>query len=76
MDERLRRVVAEVLDVSTESVADEMSQDSVETWDSLTHLRLVTAVEAEFAIQLSMETIQAIQTVADLSAQLPKSMES
>ncbi len=72
MEERLRRVVAEVLDVSPETVTAEMSPDSVETWDSLTHLRLITAFEAEFELQLSMETIQAIQSVGDLSAQVSK----
>jgi len=72
MEERLHRVVAEVLDVSLESVTGAMSPETVETWDSLTHLRLITAVEAEFEIQLSMETIQAIGCVADLRANLPQ----
>lgn len=76
MEERLRRVVAEVLDVSPESVTDETSPETVETWDSLTHLRLITAVEAEFEIQLSMQTIQSIQSVADLRAELQKPTEA
>jgi acyl carrier protein len=65
--ERVRTLVAEVLGVPRSSVMPELSRDAVPQWDSLGHLRLVTALEAEFAVRPTMTQIAAIRTVRDLA---------
>ncbi len=68
MDERLDKIIIEVLDLDDGELSDELTPESAEYWDSLSHLRLVTAVEQAFSIKLSMEEIQSIESVADLRA--------
>ena len=53
--ERLHRVVAAVLDVSPSEVGDDTSPETQPAWDSLSHLDLVVALEAEFGVSLSAE---------------------
>jgi acyl carrier protein len=62
MDARLRAVMAEILDLEPESLEDDMSRQDTDTWDSLTHLRLITAVESTFGVKLTMDEIAAVDT--------------
>jgi acyl carrier protein len=65
-DDQLREVIAESLQIPPSAVRDELSRAAAPQWDSLNHLRLITAVEQEFGVTLTMEEISSIQTVADL----------
>jgi acyl carrier protein len=44
-----------------------MGPDDVDRWDSMNHLRLITEVENTFAIHLSMQQIQQIRSLDQLS---------
>ena len=54
---RLRRVFSQVLGLSEETVDDATAPDNTAQWDSLTHLRLVMAVEGEFGVTIPAEQI-------------------
>lgn len=60
------QIVAEVLDLPAQHIDDGLTSDGAPAWDSLTHLRLVTAVEEHFGVQFSMADIQAITSIAIL----------
>jgi len=66
IDDKLNNIVADILEIEKDQVSDDLTQDSAEYWDSMNHLRLMTAIEQEFAISLSMEEIQSIHDVARL----------
>jgi acyl carrier protein len=51
--DRLYRVVAATFGVPTESMTDEFSPVHINNWDSLGHINLILALEAEFNITLS-----------------------
>lgn len=53
--DRVYRVVSDVLGVPVTAVNDESSPDTIESWDSLAHINLILALEAEFGISLSDE---------------------
>jgi acyl carrier protein len=59
-------IAAEIFQVEPGSLSAASAPDEVEKWDSLAHLRLITAVEAEYGIRLSMQQIQEIATLGDL----------
>jgi acyl carrier protein len=61
------RIVAAVLNRPAESVAPGDRVGSLPGWDSIAHLNIVLAVEAELGRQLTPEEITAIGTVADLA---------
>lgn len=63
LEPTLRRVVAEVFRISEEDVNDEVSPDTLDDWDSLSHLRLVTAIEEAFAVKLENDEIMDMTTV-------------
>jgi acyl carrier protein len=50
-------VMADILEVTTEELGRETVRDGHPTWDSFNHLRLMTALEEEFAVQFSMDEI-------------------
>lgn len=54
---RLRRVFAGVLRVEAEGLEPGSSPETVETWDSLAHLMLVSAVESEFGVSLTIDEV-------------------
>ena len=63
MDEtRLKQVLAGIFDIDVETINETTSIDTIEEWDSLRHLYLVLALEAEFDITLTEE-----QTIEILS---------
>jgi acyl carrier protein len=55
MADRISQIVASVLDLSAEQVADDTSPDTVPAWDSLAHMNLVMSLESEFGISLLPE---------------------
>ena len=66
-EERLKRVMGDVLKIEASEVNDDTSVDTVEEWDSLRHLNLVLALEQEFDISFTEE-----QTVEILNYPLIK----
>ena len=44
------------------------SPQTIERWDSLNHLKLITAIESEFSIRLRMQTVLKINDIAALVA--------
>ena len=47
---------------------DDMTADDVATWDSVTHIQLIFAVEDEFGIRLSMKDLEELSDVGALTA--------
>ena len=57
MPDRLINVFADELDVDASELSDESSAQTVDEWDSLAAMRLVSAIEEEFLIRLSTADI-------------------
>jgi acyl carrier protein len=68
LNEKLVEIVAELFELDSAAVDDALTPEDVELWDSLNHLRLVSAVEEEFRIKLSMQEIESIRSLAVLRA--------
>jgi acyl carrier protein len=66
MNERLREILSEMLDLSLAEIRLDLRRSDVDAWDSLNHLRLITAVESEFGATFTMDEIAELQTPADL----------
>jgi acyl carrier protein len=68
LNEKLVEIVAELFELDPAAVDDALTPEDVELWDSMNHLRLVSAVEEEFQIKLSMREIESIRSLATLRA--------
>ncbi len=52
---KLKKVLADVFKIEATAVTEDTSVDTVERWDSLTHLNLILALESEFGVSFSEE---------------------
>ena len=66
--ERVLRAVSQIMGVSTATLTDASSPDSVEAWDSLRHMNLVLALEEEFGVKFSDEQIMTMSNIDRLVA--------
>tara|TARA_B100000780_G_C21052103_1_gene422537 strand:+ start:794 stop:1024 length:231 start_codon:yes stop_codon:yes gene_type:complete len=57
MDNKIKLIMSSVFKVSIESIDDDSSPDSLDYWDSLGHMVLISAIEDEFDIELDESEI-------------------
>ena len=56
-EKRIQQVMTVVFGVVPESIDKNSSQDNIESWDSVRHLDLITALEDEFEITVPLEEV-------------------
>ena len=60
---KLYSVISRVLGVPEEDISDDTSPDTVKTWDSLSHVNLIIALEHQFGVHLSPEEAMEMESV-------------
>ncbi len=68
--ERLRSVFSTILLVPPTADIDALSSETVDTWDSLNHINLITALEDEFGITFPTEAMDRLRSAAAIRAAL------
>lgn len=63
--EEFLNFIAEILEVPVEMISLEASQDTLEEWDSLMQLRLVSSMEEEYGVEIPIDEISKITKLAD-----------
>ena len=66
MEEKIRTILAGILEVDPARIDGGFSPDTCRDWDSLNNLRLITALEKEFAIAFSWPEISAMTDFAHI----------
>ncbi|MFT3808580.1 MAG: acyl carrier protein [Micropepsaceae bacterium] len=62
-----KSLLAEALLIETGAIDDGARIGSIEQWDSLAHMRLLTAIEEKLGKPLDAETAAAIESLADVA---------
>jgi acyl carrier protein len=57
VEDRIREVMAGVLEVEPGAIGARFGRDDAPLWDSLNHLRLITALEEAFGIRFDMREV-------------------
>lgn len=57
MEEKLTKIMAQILSVKESEITPNSSPDNLSTWDSLKHMNLVLAIEQGFNISFEDEEI-------------------
>lgn len=70
LNEKLRKIITKVLLLEESEVHDDISQNDIESWDSLAHLFLINEVESAFKIVFSDEEVIDITTIGALKKAL------
>lgn len=69
--EKFKQVVAECLQIDPEQVRPSLSQDNVETWDSVAMVTLISEIENAFGVSFEITEMLSFKTVG-LIAELLK----
>lgn len=62
----IEKILAEVLQIPTSRITENLAMKDVDSWDSLKHMELITSLEQSFEIQLTFDEIVAMQSVAEI----------
>lgn len=66
MRERIKEVMADVFELSPDRIPDDADTESLEQWDSLGHMQLMLALEAEFGVQIPTETMLELLSLEEI----------
>ena len=66
MEEKIKLLMAHVFEVKPSEISIDLTADESPWWDSVKHLSLVTAIEEEFGIRMTMDEIQSMDTFAKI----------
>jgi acyl carrier protein len=63
---KLRKTIAEVLEIPAEDITSEASSDNIEAWDSLKHLDIVLNIERAYRVKFKTSEIAELVSVASI----------
>jgi len=66
MEERVKQIMGDVLDLDPHSINGDTAMDSVESWDSLTHINLCLSLEQDFQVSFTVPEMEAMLSYEDI----------
>jgi acyl carrier protein len=60
---KLNKILCEVFRLKEDELNDELTMEDIESWDSLTHMDLITSIEEGLDIQLTMDDIMNMKDI-------------
>lgn len=70
MNAKLARLLADIFNIRVSEMNESLQQRDIARWDSLTHMDLITSLEREYDVELSMEDIMGMTSIAKIIAVL------
>ena len=74
--EQVRGIASDVFGIPANTITDESSPQSIDSWDSMQHLNLVLAIEDRFGVQFEPEEIEEMKNVGAAAALVEKKLQS
>jgi acyl carrier protein len=66
LDKKVEEIFASTFGISPDQLSDSLSPDDVKGWDSLGHLRLVTALSEEVGCDFEVQEIMEMENLAKI----------
>jgi acyl carrier protein len=60
---KLNKIIANVFQMNADEIADDISMEDIDRWDSLTHMKLVVSLEEKYNLEFSAEQIIAMKNI-------------
>ena len=70
----VENIIRDVLEVPGLQVTSDTSAADVDEWDSMTHIQLITAIEAQYKLRFALGELQALKNVGDMVALIQKKL--
>lgn len=74
-EDKLRAVMATILDVPVASIGPDSSMDTIAKWDSLQHMNLILAIEEEFGVSIPDDDAANVTSYALISIVLKELLQ-
>ena len=74
LQDRLNKIFCEVFDDDDIKITPEMTANDVDGWDSLSHVNLITTIEARFNIRFTQKELLKQRNVGDLIANIDRKL--
>lgn len=68
ISDRLKNVILRELELDDFEIGESTTANMVPGWDSLSHIRIITAIEAEYGIRFRTLEVLKLRNVGDLDA--------
>jgi len=72
VSDRLKKVILRELELDEFTIEDSTTANMVPGWDSLSHVRIIAAIEAEYGVRFKTAEVLRMRKVGDLQALLEK----
>ncbi|OLS27753.1 MAG: Acyl carrier protein [Candidatus Heimdallarchaeota archaeon LC_3] len=72
MTSKLTEILEKLFQLPQDKITDNINQETLEAWDSMLHLILITELEESFNIQIEEDDILTMKTVSDIKNVLKK----
>jgi len=76
VDSQVREVMAGVLDVEAGDIVDGYRRDDASAWDSMNHLRLISALEEVFGIRFTMKEVGEMESFGDVRQRVAERLQA
>jgi acyl carrier protein len=76
VDRQVREVMAGVLDVEDGDIDDGFRRDDASAWDSMNHLRLISALEEAFGIRFTMKEVGEMESFGDVRQRVAERLQA
>jgi acyl carrier protein len=76
VEEQVRQLMADVLNLDPNAIDGSTSQDSTSSWDSLSHINLIVALEQEFQVSFDVSEIESMLSYSDILETVEKKLHS
>lgn len=76
LDSRVRDVMAGVFDIPAAGIGSGFRRDDAPAWDSMNHLRLISALEEAFCIKLTMKEVGEMESFEDVRRKVAERLQA
>ena len=76
VETRVRHIASDTLNIPVDQMTAESSPETIEAWDSVQHLSLVLALEAQFGVQIDPEEIEEMRTIGAITEIIERRMSA
>jgi acyl carrier protein len=66
MEERVKAIMADIFMLEASQIGDHSSMDTLEQWDSLAQIDLITALEEEFAVKFEVDEFELMRNYSQV----------
>lgn len=66
METRIKQIMADALDLEPRAIDGDTTVDTLERWDSLTHINLCLSLEQDFQVSFTVDEMEAMLSYGDI----------